>query len=74
MDQTRMAAVRRAKARFTALMPKGIDVVGVGIGLKGTAPALKVNLGKAPKDVSALPKTIDGVPVLYDYVGKIAKR
>lgn len=69
-----MAAVRRAKARFSSLAPKGLDVVGVGIGLKGEDPALKVNLGTAPDDVSALPKTIDGVPVLYDYVGKITKR
>jgi hypothetical protein len=74
MDEIKMAAVRRAKARFSTLMPKGVDVVGVGIGLKGANPALKVNLGTAPKDVSILPKTIDGVPVLYDYVGKITKR
>lgn len=69
-----MAAVRRAKARFSALAPKGLDVVGVGIGLKGAEPALKINLGTAPEDASILPKTIDGVPVLYDYVGKIIKR
>jgi hypothetical protein len=55
-------------------VPKGIDVVGVGIGLKGSDPALKVNLGAVPKDESVLPKAIDGVPVLYDYVGKISKR
>ncbi len=74
MDEDKMAAVRRAKARFSTLMPKGINVVGVGIGLKGSAPALKVNLGAAPKDESILPKAIDGVPALYDYVGKITKR
>ncbi|MDI3562272.1 hypothetical protein [Bradyrhizobium sp. Arg816] len=74
MDETKMAAARRAKARFSSLMPKGLNVVGVGIGLKGTDPALKVNLGTAPEDDSVLPKTIEGVPVLYDYVGKITKR
>jgi hypothetical protein len=74
MNETKMAAARRAKARFTSLMPKDLDVVGIGIGLKGDDPAVKVNLGTAPKDDSLLPETIDGVPVVYDYVGKILKR
>jgi hypothetical protein len=74
MDEKRLEAARRAKARFSTLMPEGVDVVGVGIGLSGSDPALKVNLRSAPKDQSALPKAIDGVPVLYDYVGKITKR
>ena len=74
MDKKKLEAVRRAKARFSTLMPKGVDVVGVGIGLSGSDLALKVNLRAAPKDQSILPKAIDGVPVLYDYVGKITKR
>ncbi len=55
-------------------MLKGVDVVGVGIGISGSAPALKVNLRTAPKDRSSLPKTIEGVKVIYDYVGKITPR
>ena len=74
MDEKQLAAVRRAKARFRTLMPKGVDVVGVGIGLSGSDPALKVNLRTAPKDQSSLPKTIEGVKVIYDYVGKITPR
>jgi hypothetical protein len=72
MDEKKLEAARRAKARFSTLMPEGVDVVGIG--LSGSDPALKVNLRSAPKDQSALPKAIDGVPVLYDYVGKITKR
>jgi hypothetical protein len=74
MDEKKLEAVRRAKTRFNTMMPKGVDVIGVGIGLAGSDPALKVNLRAAPKDHSTLPKAIDGVPVIYDYVGKITKR
>jgi cobalamin biosynthesis protein CbiG len=74
MDEKQLEAVRRAKARFSSLVPKGVDVVGVGIGVSGSDPALKVNLRAAPKDRSLLPKTIEGVQVIYDYVGKITPR
>jgi hypothetical protein len=33
-------------------VPKGIDVLGVGIGLSGSTPALKVNLRAAPQIVT----------------------
>jgi cobalamin biosynthesis protein CbiG len=74
MDEKQLNAVRRAKARFSTLVPKGVDVVGVGIGVSGSDPALKVNLRAAPKDRNLRPKTIEGVRVIYDYVGKITPR
>ena len=74
MDEKQLEAVRRAKARFSRSVPKGVDVVGVGIGVSGSDPALKVNLRVAPKDKNSLPKTIDGVKVIYDYVGKVTPR
>lgn len=74
MDEKKLEAVRRAKSRVATSMPDGVDVVGVGIGLSGSEPALKINLRAAPKDSSRLPATIDGVPVTYDYVGKISPR
>jgi hypothetical protein len=74
MDDKKLEAVRRAKTRFNTLMPKGVEVVGVGIGLSGSDPALKVNLRSAPKEQGSLPKAIDGVPIVYEYVGKIVKR
>jgi hypothetical protein len=74
MDEKKMEAVRRAKARFAELVPDGVEVVGVGIGLSGSDPALKVNLRSAPADQSRLPKTVDGVPVIYDVVGRIGRR
>lgn len=74
MDATKLEAVRRAKARFAQLAPEGIEVVGIGIGLSGSEAALKVNLRTAPKDRSALPTLIDGVPVIYEIVGRIKRR
>lgn len=74
MDETKLTAVRRAKQRFAELAPKDVDIVGVGIGLSGSDPALKVNLGSRPADASALPTSIDGVPVIYTVVGTIRPR
>ncbi|WP_272840486.1 MULTISPECIES: hypothetical protein [Rhodoplanes] len=74
MDDSKIAAVRRAKKRFAEVAPKDVDVVGLGIGLSGADPALKVNLRSRPADSSALPQTIDGVPVIYDVVGPIRPR
>jgi hypothetical protein len=41
MDEKQLEAVRRAKARFSRSVPKGVDVVGVGIGVSGSDPALR---------------------------------
>ena len=37
-------------------------------------PRLEGELAGRAKDKSSLPKTIDGVKVIYDYVGKITPR
>jgi hypothetical protein len=74
MDEKKLEAVRQAKKRFGKLMPKGVEVVGVGIGVSGSDPALKVNLRTAPADQSLLPRSVDGVPVIYDVVGGISRR
>jgi tartrate dehydratase alpha subunit/fumarate hydratase class I-like protein len=74
LDATKLEAARRAKTRFAQLAPKGIDVVGIGIGLSGSEAALKVNLKTAPKDRSVLPTCIDGVPVIYRIVGRIRRQ
>jgi hypothetical protein len=74
MDAKKMEAVRLAKRRVAETMPAGVKVVGVGIGLSGSEPALKVNLAREPADRSLLPRTIEGVPVVYDVVGKVTAR
>ena len=74
MDEKKLEAVRRLKKRIAELMPAGVEVVGVGIGLTGSEPALKVNLRASPTDNNSLPKVIEGVPIIYDIVGKIRAR
>lgn len=71
MDEKQLQAVRRAKKLFADAMPADVEVIGVGIGVSGSTPALKVNLRSKPADESLLPKTIEGVPVIYDVVGKV---
>jgi hypothetical protein len=71
MDEKQLEAVRRAKKGFASAIPADIDVVGVGIGMSGAEPVLKVNLGSKPVDETRLPKSIGGVPVIYDIVGKV---
>jgi len=73
MDERKLEAVRRAKKRFSELVPKEVEVVGVGIGLSGSDPALKVNLRTPPVDRKLLPESVDGVPVIYDIVGKVRR-
>jgi hypothetical protein len=74
MDDKKLEAVRRAKKRFAKVVPEGVDVVGVGIGVAGSEPTLKVNLRAKPADSSLLPKSIEGVPVVYEIIGKITRR
>jgi hypothetical protein len=71
MSEDRFDAARRAKKRVAEAMPAGVEVIGVGIGLSGSVPALKVNLKAPSVDERTLPATIEGVPVVYDILGKI---
>lgn len=79
MIEDAFAAVRRAKQRFQDLALKDLalqdaGVVGIGIGLKGTVPALKVNLRSDPPQPNRLPAEIEGVPIMYEVVGAIRSR
>lgn len=74
MSEDKLAAARRAKAHFQETISKDVDVVGIGIGLIGSEPGLKVNLGAEPANRNALPRELDGVPIVYDVVGKIRSR
>ena len=74
MDDDRLNAVRRAKKRFAEIVPRDVEVMSVGIALTEGDPALKVNLRKLPANPDLLPQTVDGVPIVYDVVGKITPR
>ena len=64
---------RAAKAKVAQLLSGRPEVNGVGITRDGDGYAVKLNLvsrNGSPK----VPKTVDGVPVRVERVGRIAKR
>lgn len=68
IDQARLAKVKAgdiAKAAHASLS-------GVGITRVDGSYAVKVNLSEAAE--TRLPKRVDGVPIVYEVVGKIAKQ
>jgi hypothetical protein len=67
LDQARVA-----KAKLLALVERVAGVQGVGITRVSEGYALKLNL--AARVEPRLPAEVDGVPVIVEVVGRIAKR
>jgi hypothetical protein len=65
---------RAAKRRLRELLPDSLSVNGIGITQVGEDYAVKLNLAAAPADQLDLPHAVDGVPVVVEVVGTIAKR
>jgi hypothetical protein len=63
---------RAAKAKAESLLSRNRRVNGIGVTRRGKGWGVKVNLSGATR--ANLPSEIDGVPVLVELVGKIAKR
>jgi hypothetical protein len=74
MDDPSLERARAAKARALEVFSRLGEVVGIGLTRIGDVYGLKVNLGSAPKERSALPSEVDGVPVKVEVVGPIRKR
>ncbi|HEV8239977.1 MAG TPA: hypothetical protein VGS57_11465 [Thermoanaerobaculia bacterium] len=64
---------RAAKRRLRELLPKAAEVNGIGITQVGEDYAVKLNLAAPVEDLD-LPDSVDGVPVVVEVVGRIAKR
>lgn len=71
---TSIEDARRAKPKATRAAKTCAAVVGVGLTKIGGSYAVKVNLREAAPAAAKLPRTIDGVRVLYEVVGPIARR
>jgi len=65
---------RAAKRRLRELLPDSLPVNGIGITRVGEDYAVKLNLAAAPAGDHDLPHTVDGVRVVVEVVGAIAKR
>jgi hypothetical protein len=65
--------VRAAKAGVRRNLGSAFDIVGVGVTRSSGSLALKVNVKEIPAGVE-LPTEIEGVPVVFEAVGKITPR
>ena len=65
MDDLSLERARAAKQRALAVFSKFGKVVGIGLTTIDDEYGLKINFDSAPKDLSALPREVDGV-VLTD--------
>ena len=69
-----LSRARAAKRRLRELLPDDLPVNGIGITQVGEDYAVKLNLAAAPAADRDLPHTVDGVRVVVEVVGAIAKR
>jgi hypothetical protein len=74
MGESDNQRARNAKAQVRSILPSGVQVAGIGICLSHGRPAVKVNLGVAPDAGMQLPGDIDGVPIVYEVVGRVGKQ
>ena len=71
MAQVTIDDARRAKQKIVDRLGRA-NVVGVGLARRSGSFAVKVNLREASAE--RLPRSIDGVPVVYEIVGRVASR
>lgn len=71
---TDIGMARAAKAKALTVFSLLADVNGVGITRVGDGYGLKVNLAEHPSEGVELPREVDGVPVVVEFVGRITKR
>jgi len=71
---TSMEEARRAKPKATQAAKACAAVVGVGLTKVAGSYVVKVNLREAAPADAQLPRTVDGVQVLYEVVGPIRRR
>jgi hypothetical protein len=63
---------RAAKSKVESRLSRNRHVNGIGVTRQGKGWGVKVNLSGPTR--ANLPREIDGVPVVVELVGKIAKR
>jgi hypothetical protein len=63
------AAKELAKARLAGVS----GVVGIGLTKIGNSYGIKINLSQPPENPAAIPDVIEGVPVCWEIVGRIAR-
>ena len=74
MYKVTLDKARAAKASAAEVFGRLLDVVAVGITRTHRGYTLKVNVRKAPPAKTKLPRTIRGVPVRLEIVGRLRQR
>lgn len=69
-----IGTARAAKVKAFSVFSHLAKVNGVGITRVGEGYGLKVNLAEHPPEGIELPKEVDGVPILVEFVGRITRR
>ncbi len=73
-EGTDLEKARAAKKKVLAMLACVGEVNGVGITRVGEGYGVKVNLAESLPPEVRLPKELDGVPVVVEFVGPILKR
>jgi hypothetical protein len=74
MSVTPLDAARGAKSKALKVFGRLAEVVGVGITRVDGSYGLKVNLRDELPRGTAAPRSIDGVPIVVEVVGRIRAR
>jgi hypothetical protein len=74
MEQISIEDARRAKVKAAEAVRHVVPVAGVGVTKVGDGFAVKVNLFDAPSATAEVPTSIDGVPIIYEVVGRTSAR
>jgi hypothetical protein len=74
MADSTIGDARRVKEKVAGIARAAGPIAGVGLTKVGNSYAVKVNLPKSRGIADQLPDSVDGVPVVYEVVGRITAR
>jgi hypothetical protein len=74
VDDASLKSARAAKKRALEVFSEFGDIVGIGLTTIDDQYGLKVNFSSPPRNPSAVPSDVDGVPVRVEVVGSIRKQ
>lgn len=69
-----LETAKKVKLKVRSLLPKDLEICGIGITRKGEDYAVKINVSSRPRDPSSVPDRVEGVPIVLDIVAPIHKQ
>jgi hypothetical protein len=74
MTDSTLGDARRVKQKVAEIARAAGPIAGVGLTKVGNSYAVKVNFRESQAIDGGLPDSVDGVPVVYEVVGRITSR